>query len=110
MLIGVLVCVPLWIQQKGWLELVGLPLTTWLILLAIGILCTGIAHLIYTQALQHAPASDLAAIQNIEPVITVIAAAILLGEAIHPDLITGGMLILAGVYLAEKPSLTRKAN
>ena len=101
MLVGVVFCLPLWVRQKGWLELVHLPLTTWLNLLAIGVLCTGIAHLIYTQALQRAPAASLAAIQNIEPFIAVIAAAILIGENIHPALISGGILILAGVYLAE---------
>ena len=108
MLIGVLFCLPLWIQQDGWLELTHLPLITWLNLLVIGILCTGIAHLIYTRALQRVPASSLAAIQNIEPVIAVIAAAILVGEHIHPALITGGGLILAGVYLAESPAFSRK--
>ena len=110
MLVGVLFCFPFWIQQEGWLELAHLPLVTWLNLLVIGILCTGIAHLIYTQALRHAPASSLAAIQNIEPVIAVIAAAILVGEHIHPALITGGGLILAGVYLAERPAFFRKKD
>jgi len=108
MLVGVLFCLPLWIQQDGWLELAHLPLITWLNLLVIGILCTGIAHLIYTRALQRAPASSLAAIQNIEPVIAVIAAAILVGEHIHPALISGGGLILVGVYLAESPAFSRK--
>ncbi len=103
MLVGVLFSLPVWIHQKGWQELAGLPWMTWLNLLVIGFFCTGLAHLLYTQALQRAPASSLAAIQNIEPLIAVFAAAVLLGETIHPALITGGVLILAGVYLAEKP-------
>jgi len=103
MLAGAFFCVPLWILQEGWLELGNLPPSTWVNLAVIGILCTGLAHLLYTRALQRTSASDLAAIQNIEPVIAIIAAAILLGEKIHPALITGGILILAGLFLSEKP-------
>lgn len=110
MVVGVLFSLPVWIQQQGWLELAGLPWTTWLNLLVIGLFCTGLAHLLYTRALQRAPASSLAAIQNIEPVIAVIAATVLLSETIHPALVTGGVLILAGVYLAEIPSTTAEST
>lgn len=103
MLVGAFFCVPIWILQEGWIELGKLTFSTWVNLAVIGILCTGLAHLLYTRALQRTPASDLAAIQNIEPLIAIIAAAILLGEKIQPALITGGILILAGLFLAEKP-------
>lgn len=108
MFFGVIFCLPVWLYQEGWRELATIPTSSWLNLTAIGILCTGIAHLLYTQALQRTPASNLAAIQNIEPVIAIIAAGILLGEQIHLALVTGGILILAGVFLSERPDLPGK--
>lgn len=103
MLAGMVFCIPLWIYQQGWMELEKFSPSTWVNLAVIGILCTGIAHLLYTQALQRTWASNLAAIQNIEPVIAIIAAALLIGEKVYPALVSGGILILAGLFLAEKP-------
>ena len=102
LLFGFFFMLPIFLFQGGWREFDGLSYDTWFALLFVGVLSTAAAYLLYTHALTKAEASRLAAIQNIEPVIAVGAAAIILREAITGTLLIGGAAILVGVYLAER--------
>jgi drug/metabolite transporter (DMT)-like permease len=115
MIWGLVFVSPLFIAQSGWRELSGLTPQIWGALLYVGVMSTALAYLLYSHALKHAPASRLAAIQNIEPVLAVIAAVIILNEALTWWLFAGGAAILGGLFLAEKhapalapPVLTEK--
>jgi drug/metabolite transporter (DMT)-like permease len=99
---GCLFSMPLWIYQRGWLEIPKISDSGWFALVCVGILSTAITYLLYSHALKLAPASRLSAIQNIEPLIATLAAVLILGESITMALVIGGLAILAGVYLAEK--------
>jgi drug/metabolite transporter (DMT)-like permease len=72
----------------------------------VGVFSTAITYLLYSHALKLAPASRLSAIQNIEPLIASLAAFLILGETITSSLISGGLAILVGVYLAEKRAMS----
>ena len=102
MLTGWLISLPVFFTQRGWLEIPGLSPTGWGAVLFTGILSTAASFLLYNHALKHAPASRLAAIQNIEPVIASITAVWILGETISPGFVLGGSAILCGVLLAER--------
>ncbi|MBE0408515.1 MAG: DMT family transporter [Anaerolineales bacterium] len=99
---GFFVMLPIFLLNRGWQEFYALSSETWFALLFLGGFCTAGAFLLYTHALKLEEASRLAAIQNIEPVIAVTAAVIILNETISDVLIFGGAAIIIGVYLAER--------
>ena len=102
MAFGTLFLLPVFLAQSGWKELTSLSATGWLAVLLLAVFCTAIAYMLYAHALTLAPASRLAAIQTIEPMIAVVVAALALGEVVTPALATGGAAILLGIYLVER--------
>ena len=99
---GWLFSMPVWIYQRGWLDIPNIRLNAWLALVLVGVFSTAITYLLYSHALKLAPASRLSAIQNIEPLVATVAAVWILNEPITISLFVGGCAILIGVYLAEK--------
>lgn len=81
------------LSPRGWLAVSGL-----------GILGSGLAYVMYFDALRVLPASQLGAFLNIEPLTTMLLAAPILGEPITLFVILGGGLILAGIYLVNRTS------
>lgn len=108
LIFGFLFLLPVFVFQGSWGEFSNLSGSVWFALFFVGVLSTAAAYLLYTQALAMVEASRLAAIQNIEPVIAVSAAAMILQEAITGVLLIGGGAILAGVYMAEHFAPGRK--
>lgn len=107
LLSGCLLSSPFFVAQKGWQEFASMSASGWGVVIIIGVFSSAVTYLLYSHALKLAPASQLAAIQNIEPLIATIAAVVILNEKITSALIWGGVAILAGVYLAEQNSSTR---
>jgi len=66
------------------------------------LLGTVVAYLIYAFALTELSASRAAAFAYLQPVVAALLGAWLLGEKITTRVVTGGALILMGVYLAER--------
>ncbi len=101
---GALFAAPVFIYQQGWRELAAsrVSLTGWGAILFTGVVCTAGAYLLNTHALKHIPASRVALIQNLEPLVAVIAAGAILGESITLAMALGGAAILGGVFLAER--------
>ncbi|WP_035881772.1 DMT family transporter [Cupriavidus metallidurans] len=77
----------------------------WLALVAIALVSTVLAILTFFAGLQRLGASKASMLSTLEPVVTVVLAAVLLGEHIGPTQAAGGGLILAGVLW-----LTRRAS
>jgi drug/metabolite transporter (DMT)-like permease len=102
MTFGWLFLLPLFVAQGGWQEFSRISVTGWVAVGLTGVLSTAVAYLLYAHALKLAPASRLAAIQTIEPIIAIIAAGLVLAEAVTLPLAAGGVAILSGVYLAER--------
>lgn len=69
----------------------------WLALVAIALLSTVLAILTFFAGLQRLGAARASMLSTLEPVVTVVLAALLLGEHIGPTQTIGGVLILAGV-------------
>jgi drug/metabolite transporter (DMT)-like permease len=114
MFFGWAISLPVFIIQRGWQEIPDVSLTGWGALLFTGILSTAVSFLLYNHALKQAPASRLAAIQNIEPLIATVAAVLILNETVSMAFILGGCAIISGVVLAERqlpaPRKTRPAG
>ncbi len=82
------------LDWRGWAAITGL-----------GILGSGLAYITYYDALQTLPASQLAVFLNVEPMVTTLLAAPLLGEPITGLVVLGGAIIILGIYLVNRRSL-----
>jgi drug/metabolite transporter (DMT)-like permease len=76
----------------------------WVALLGLGIFGSGLAYIAYYDALQVLPASQLGVFLNIEPLVTTLLAAPLLGEPITFIVLLGGGIIILGIYLVNRTS------
>jgi drug/metabolite transporter (DMT)-like permease len=85
------------------IEINQITLDGWLGIGFLGIVCSGLAYLFYYDALQVIPASRVGAFLNLEPLVTMLIAAAMIGEAIYLVSLFGGGMILAGVWLVNKP-------
>jgi drug/metabolite transporter (DMT)-like permease len=99
---GFLILLPLFLWQSGWRELSRLSPTGWVALLFLGIACSGLGYLFWYAALEKMEATKVAVFLYLEPVVTLLAAVLLLGESVHPLTIAGGILLLAGVVIVQR--------
>ena len=92
----------------GLSEISRLTSKGWGAILMLGIFGSGLAYIAYFDALQVLPASQLGAFLNIEPLVTAILAAIMIGETITIISLIGGAIIIFGVWLVNsKGRMTR---
>jgi len=73
----------------------------WTLILYLGLVCTLFAYVAWTAALGHLDASRAVAYIYLVPVFAVIVGAAVLGEEITGWLLLGGLLVIAGVALAQ---------
>ncbi len=73
----------------------------------LGIFCSGLAYIAWYDGLQALPATQIGAFLNIEPLVAVIVAWPILHESILLITLAGGVIILLGVRLVQKPSAER---
>jgi drug/metabolite transporter (DMT)-like permease len=78
-----------------------LPIS-WLCLLFMAAVPSVLCFLLYYQVLKHLPASKLTTFTYLQPVLASGMAIPLLGEVLSISLLTGGLMILLGVYLTER--------
>ncbi len=74
----------------------------WLSVLFLGTCCSGLGYLWWYGALEKIEASRVAALLYLEPLVTLVAAVLLLGETVGITTIAGGLLLVGGVALVEK--------
>jgi drug/metabolite transporter (DMT)-like permease len=92
--------------SKGGLNQIGLiPLDGLMGIAFLGIFCSGLAYIFWYDALQSLTAAQTGAFLYLEPVVTVIVAALLLGEPLTVAVLTGGILILGGVWMVGRRKL-----
>jgi drug/metabolite transporter (DMT)-like permease len=72
----------------------------------LGIFCSGLAYIAWYDGLQVLPVTQIGAFLNIEPLVAVIVALPILGESIVFITLAGGVIILLGVRLVQKPSIS----
>ena len=102
--IGAILMLPLsaWSMWKEpW---AAIPGRAWLALVIVIAGPTVAAYLLNAWALAHTDSSLVATYTYVQPVLTMILAAIFLGETVHPAAIVAAAMIFAGVYLAGRPA------
>lgn len=74
----------------------------WLSVAFLGIACSGLAYIFWYGALQALPAAQVGAFLYIEPLVTMLVAAVLINEPLLWASILGGAIILLGVWLVNR--------
>lgn len=101
MLFGTLMIAPFFIARAGWRELPRLSVTGWSAVLFLGIGCSALGYLFWYGALEHLEVSRVASLLYAEPLVTFLAAMVLLGERVHAVVVAGGVLVLLSVLMAQ---------
>jgi drug/metabolite transporter (DMT)-like permease len=86
----------------GLSEIHNLDSKGWIAILALGVFGSGLAYIAWYDALQAIPASQLGVFINIEPLVTMMLAAPMLGEQITLISLLGGAIIIFGVWLVNR--------
>ena len=94
------------VAEKGWQHFPAITLSGWGSILYLGIFCSFLAYLFYYDAVQNLTSASVGAYLYIEPIATMLLAAVILGEAITLPSILGGALILIGINLVNKKTRT----
>lgn len=96
-------CLWLFAAGPGVSEIPHLTITGWSSILGLGILGSGLAYIAWYDALKVLPASQLGVFIYIEPLVTMVLAALLLSESVTLAAMAGGAITLLGIYLVNKP-------
>jgi drug/metabolite transporter (DMT)-like permease len=94
----------LFFAGSGVREITAIPLDGWVAIAFLGVFCSGIAYIFWYDALQVLPVAQTGAFLYLEPIITVIVAALLIREAILLATLIGGISIVVGVWLVNRAS------
>jgi len=98
---GALAGLPLLVHYRGF-DYGTVSVESWWALAFMAILSSVIAYLIFYYALNHMPASRVAAFSYVQPVIASAAGLLLLGEPITASVAAGGLLVLSGVWITGR--------
>jgi len=101
MFLGWVMLVPLFLAGGRWTEVPSLTLGGWMALSFLGIGCSGLGYLFWYGALEKVEAGRVASLLYLEPLVTLAAAVLLLGEDLRLWTIMGGILVLGGVALVQ---------
>jgi drug/metabolite transporter (DMT)-like permease len=101
LLLGWLMLLPVFIAARGWTDLAHLSAGGWGAVLFLGLACSGLGYLFWYGALERIEASRVAAFLYLEPLVTLAAAVVLLGEPVTATTVVGGLLVVGGVVVVQ---------
>jgi len=93
----------LFFTTSGLEQISSIPWDGWVAILFLGILCSGIAYIFWYDALKDLPVAQTGAFLYLEPIVTVIIASIVLAEPLLLASAIGGITILVGIWLVNRP-------
>lgn len=99
--ISAMVLLPV-ILRKGIGDIKVLDINTWILILILGVIHTGIAYLFYFPSIKDVKAQTIAIVSYLDPITAIIVSALFLKEPMAGIQIFGGMLILASAYINER--------
>ena len=93
----------LFFSSSGIKQIPSIPWNGWIAITFLGVFCSGIAYIFWYDALKVLPVAQTGAFLYFEPIVTVIVAALVLRETILLATLLGGITILVGVWLVNRP-------
>lgn len=98
----IIIIVPFNLDSKTIDSVINLSFTGWMMIMFLGFFCSGIAYVIWAQALRDMDSAKVGAFLYLEPLVTVGAAWFFLREEITILMIISGLLITIGVIIVNK--------
>jgi drug/metabolite transporter (DMT)-like permease len=86
-----------WVLAGGPAEIGHLSSGGWVAIAFLGVFCSGLAYIYWYDALRALPAAKVGSLLYLEPLVTMVVAAALLGEVVALSAVLGGAVILLGV-------------
>lgn len=83
-------------------SVINLSTKAWIAVLFLGLFCSGVAYVIWAQALRDMESAKVGAFLYFEPFVTVVTAWFFLNEKITLLMILSGLLITAGVFIVNR--------
>ncbi len=108
--LGAILLVPFCVGSISAVKWGQVPLRAWMGLAFMVVFGSLVAYVIYAFALRILSASQAAAFNYLQPAIAAGLGVWLIGERLTPGALTGGALILAGVYLTEREHSQRASK
>ncbi|MFN8414083.1 MAG: DMT family transporter [Anaerolineales bacterium] len=102
MTIGWLITSVAFLAGKNYTEIATLDSRGWIAMIFLGIFTTGFAYIAWFDALSQLPAAQTGAFLFVEPLTSMIVAAVILGEVIKWPSVIGGAVILLGIWLVNR--------
>jgi drug/metabolite transporter (DMT)-like permease len=99
---GALAVLPLTFWQSAGFHFSSVSLAAWASLAYMAALPGVLCYILYAWVLEYMPASRVSMLSYLQPVLSILFAIPLLGERVTAGLMAGGVLVLAGVFLAER--------
>jgi drug/metabolite transporter (DMT)-like permease len=90
--------------EHPWAEIAALPAKGWAAIAYLGVLGTVVAFLWFYEGVQRIGPSRTAVFINLVPVFGVTFGAVLLGEPVLASMVIGGLFVIAGVALTNRPA------
>jgi RarD protein len=97
-----IIIIPFTVSESSINSVKNLSSVGWISILFLGLLCSGVAYVIWAYALRELESAKVGASLYFEPFVTIITAWIFLKEEITLFMILSGLIITAGVYLVNK--------
>jgi drug/metabolite transporter (DMT)-like permease len=92
----------LFLPTNGFAEIAELTINGWMAVAFLGVFCSGLAYIAWYDALKALSTAQTGVFLYIEPLVAVVVAFLLLGEAITLASLFGGAIILFGVWLVNR--------
>jgi len=93
---------PLTISQEFFNDVILLSSIDWCALIFLGIFCSGLAYVLWAEAMSEMPANKVGAFLYLEPFVTVFTAWLLLNENITLLMMGSGIVIILGVIMVNR--------
>ena len=101
MLMGWLMLAPFFVASAGWSDFGRLSASGWGALIFLGLAASGLGYLFWYGALERIETSRVAALLYLEPLVTLAAAVVLIGEPVGVATVVGGLTVMGGVVLVQ---------
>jgi drug/metabolite transporter (DMT)-like permease len=106
-ILGGLFLIPFSLTEGSFQSILALNGQEWLAILYLAATCSLLGYFIWFYVMKQSTAAATSSFLFAEPIVTVIFAALLIGEEITPFLVGGGLLIFIGVFLITVRRRTR---
>jgi drug/metabolite transporter (DMT)-like permease len=104
MVFGWLFTTLLFLTTSGPREIASITGNSWIAIGFLGVFCSGLAYVAWYDALKALTTAETGVFLYLEPLVAVVVAFFVLGEAITLASLLGGVIILFGVWLVNRPT------